>query len=481
MNCKIKWRKFSTTLILVLLISACSRFYEVFPSPSVFKLGDPTATPLGNDITDPNFIKGVDAFKAKNYQEVLNLMSAVIEADPNLAPPYRYRGAAYLSLGDCQSGLADEEKALSINPNYAAAFGARGALYGCLGDHEQELQDYHKALSIDASLAFVHKNLGVYYFDKGDYEKSLEEYNLSVAIDPYRADAWSGKSEALGRLGRLVECIQSATKAIDLNPKEWLAYSDRGVCELNINNFTAAEADYIVYLAHYPYDVSGWINLGYSQMQLAKPEEAVNSFDRALEINPSTYPAYVNRGNALISLGEYEKALDDFNQALEFGDIPKAYIGRGTAYYWLEQYDEAIADLELATQKMPDSPSSHCMLALTYLEVRRYQDSLDAAATANQIQPGYGGQRLLEAQARSYYALGNYKEALSYINKAIEINDYVTGYYTGYYYRGIIYQTTGRNEEAVSDLERFLLLTQDTNDFKVEVANAKERLAELKP
>ena len=116
-----------------------------------------------------------------------------------------------------------------------------------------------------------------------------------------------------------------------------------------------------------------------------------------------------------------------------------------------------------------------------YLKVDRYQDALDAAATCNQIQPGFGGQALLETQARAHYALGDYEEALSHINKAIDMSAYVEGYYTGYYYRGIIYQTTGRNEEAILDLENFLSLTKDSEDFTEEKADAKERLAELKP
>ena len=79
-------------------------------SPAQFKPGDPTATPLGIEITDPNFIKGVEAFKAENDAEVIKLMSAVIEANPDLAPPYRYRGISYWYLGDCEAGLADLEK-----------------------------------------------------------------------------------------------------------------------------------------------------------------------------------------------------------------------------------------------------------------------------------------------------------------------------------------------------------------------------------
>lgn len=471
-----KWQNKLLVILAILLLMACNALTGISPTPVTFKPGDPTATPLGSDITDPNFIKGVDAFNAKNYEEVMKFMSAVIESDPNLAPPYRYRGVAYWALGDCQSGLADAEKALSINPDYGAAWGVRGLMYACLGNQDQALQDYQKALSIDPSLAFIHHNLGVYYYQQGDYEKSLEEYSLSVSIDPYRAGAWSGKSEALAKLGRFTECIQSATKAIEVDPTEWLAYAERGFCELNINNFAAGENDYKVYLAQKPNDPEAWVNLGYAQDKNSKPKEAINSYNRALELDPSHSLAHINRGNVFVTLKEYEKALDDFNHALEFGDFPAAYSGRGTAYYWLGRYDDAIADLELATKMMPNRPHSYCMLALSYFEVGRYQDSLDAAATLNQIEPGCGGQRLLEIQARSYYALGEYEEAISYINKAFEMGEFKMGYY----YRGIMYQAAGRIEEAISDLERFLVLTKDSNDFTDEIADAKKRLADLK-
>ncbi len=482
MNNKIKRQKSSIILVLVILLTiACNRFYEYFPSSSSFKPGDPTATPLGSDITDPNFIKGVQAFKERNYSEVLTRMNAVIEATPNLAPAYRYRGAAYLSLGNCQAGLADEEKALSIIPKYGAAFGARGALYGCLGNPEQELKDYDKALSIDPSLAFVHHNLGVYYYNRGDYEKSLEEYNLSIAIDPYRSDAWSGMSEAYARLGNFGGCLESAVKAIKLNPKEWIAYLDEGICDLMMgsHNYEGAEISIKIYLEHVPFNSCAWVKLGIAQARQLKYEEAVSSYDKALELDPISCEAYINRGDTFINLGEYEKALDDYNHAIALGD-PIAYSGRGTAYYWLGEYDEAIADLELATQQIPNNSPAYSMLGLAYLKVGRYQDALDAAATVNQIQPGYKGQTIFEIQSRAYYGLGDYEQALSYINKAIEMNDYYPGYYTGYYYRGIIYQTTGKNAEAITDFEKFLSVVPDNKKLQEEVADAKKRLAELR-
>jgi tetratricopeptide (TPR) repeat protein len=177
-----------------------------------------------------------------------------------------------------------------------------------------------------------------------------------------------------------------------------------------------------------------------------------------------------------IDLERYDEALNDFNHALEVGDIPAAYSGRGTTYYWLGRYDEAIVDLELARDMLPYRPTSYCYLALSYFEVGRYQDSLDTATKLYQISPGCGGQRVLEIQARDYYALGDYEQAIFYINQALEQQEYVMGYY----YRGTMYQAMGNNEEAISDFETFLSLVHQTEVFQVEIADAEARLEKLK-
>ena len=148
-------KKFSILILLlifaVFLFTACNANSvsqaSFTPTPS-FKPGDPTATPLGSEITNPSYIEGLEAYKAASYSEVVTLMSAAIKADSNSAPPYRYRGIAYWYLDDCASGFADAEKALSINPDYAEAWAIHGLLNECLGNTSQSLQDYQKALSL---------------------------------------------------------------------------------------------------------------------------------------------------------------------------------------------------------------------------------------------------------------------------------------------------------------------------------------------
>lgn len=445
--------------------------------PGSFVPGDPTATPLGSEISDPNFIEGLAAFKAKNYEQAVASMSAVIASDPGLAPPYRYRATSYWYLGNCASGLADADKALSINPNYAEAWAARGLLYSCLGDQVQSSQDYDKALSIDPSLAFIHHNRAVDYYDSGDYLNALEEYSLAVAIDPTRASAWSGRSEALGKLGQYVECIESATKAMELDPEEWLAYSDRAFCYLATENYHSAAADYKIFLEHYSAGAPTWYNYGIAQRRSNDPQGAVESYTRALELDPSYAEALINRGNAYLDLKQYQEAMDDYNAALKFGEIPLAYSGRGDVYYGLGKYEQAIEEYQTSLSLAPNTAHCYCFLAFSYVELERYEEALDAAGATHAIDPSCGGQRLYETEARSYYGLGKYEEALTSINKAIGMGRYSLGFY----YRGLIFQSMGRNAEAIQDFEYFLSIVRSDDETAKEIADAEARLRTLKP
>jgi tetratricopeptide (TPR) repeat protein len=373
--------------------------------------------------------------------------------------------------------LPDIEKALSLNPNYATAWADHGTLKGCLGDREQEFKDYEKALSLDPSLSRVHHNLGADYFKMGEYEKALEEYNISIAIDPHRVISWIGKNEALGALRRFEECVDNSTKGLGINPNEYTLFSDRALCESNLQDYTAAIKDYEIYTLNFEnVAAEDWYNMGNAQQKNGDSHSAIDSYSKALTLSPSFYFAYANRGIAYNKIKEYEKALSDFNAALAGGEIPPAYSGRGETYYRLGNYDQAVSDLNLAISLNPDDIRASCFLAGIYFDIERYQNVLDVVKTFSI--PGYTcrEQNILEIQARSYYALGNYDQGIVYMDKAIAESPYPLGYY----YRGIIFQAAQKNQEAVQDLELFLNSVPFSDDYEEEVSDAKARLAELK-
>jgi superkiller protein 3 len=63
-------------------------------------------------------------------------------------------------------------------------------------------------------------------------------------------------------------------------------------------------------------------------------EEAIASYDKALEIKPDFHEAWNNRGNALDNLGRLEDAIASYDKALE---IKPDYHEAGTigALHWV--------------------------------------------------------------------------------------------------------------------------------------------------
>ncbi|MGD2096691.1 MAG: tetratricopeptide repeat protein [Desulfobacterales bacterium] len=94
---------------------------------------------------------------------------------------------------------------------------------------------------------------------------------------------------------------------------------------------------------------------GVSSLNLNRPEEALESFNRAIRIDPTKADGYLGRANALNTLKRYEEALPDYNKALEIDPtLANAYVNRGSAYSHLGQYEKAIADYEKGLELDPE-------------------------------------------------------------------------------------------------------------------------------
>ena len=100
---------------------------------------------------------------------------------------------------------------------------------------------------------------------------------------------------------------------------------------------------------------------GISNLNLNKPEKALEDFSRAIEIDPSRADGFVGRANTLNTLKRYEEALRDFDIAIEIDPkLANAYVNRGSAYSHLGQYEKAITDYEKGLELDPkiDNPPS---------------------------------------------------------------------------------------------------------------------------
>lgn len=78
-------------------------------------------------------------------------------------------------------------------------------------------------------------------------------------------------------------------------------------------------------------------------------DEALEDYDKAISLSPSSLPAYNNRGIVYAAMEEYDEALADFSQAISLDSSSVIALNNRAVIYALQgQYAAAITDLEQA-------------------------------------------------------------------------------------------------------------------------------------
>jgi len=110
------------------------------------------------------------------------------------------------------------------------------------------------------------------------------------------------------------------------------------------------------------------MNRGSAYAVIKNYKQAIEDFNRAIEINPLYAEAYNNRGNAYTDLDHHKKAIEDFNRAI---DIKPSFAGtygnRGNAYIALGNTEQAIEDFSRAIAIKPDDVSFYIQRGVVYL------------------------------------------------------------------------------------------------------------------
>ena len=85
--------------------------------------------------------------------------------------------------------------------------------------------------------------------------------------------------------------------------------------------------------------------------KLGKNKEALEDYNKGIELDPNCKVFYFNRGSLYIELNEYKKALEDFNKVIKIDSNNKeAYCNRGYLYTELKQYKKALENFTKAIE-----------------------------------------------------------------------------------------------------------------------------------
>jgi tetratricopeptide (TPR) repeat protein len=129
-------------------------------------------------------------------------------------------------------------------------------------------------------------------------------------------------------------------------------------------------------------------NQGVDYNRKGEYNTAVETFDRAIELDPAFAPAYSNRGWTFLELGQYEKAIADSNKAIELDPaLAFAYNNRGLAHIRLGKYEQGITDCNKAIELDPGLALAYSNRGQAYLELGQYEKAIADFDRAMQLDP----------------------------------------------------------------------------------------------
>jgi tetratricopeptide (TPR) repeat protein len=220
-------------------------------------------------------------------------------------------------------------------------------------------------------------------------------------------------------LGLHAERLRRTLKDAGLPPEQALIAD--GLSQLQPQQVTKLKGE-VAELGSLPPSDSIWdlLALATAYYYSGQYEDAKETYDRILSLNPSDSTILHSRGITYGQLGKYDKALADFNRALELRpDAPGTLINRGNAYTELARYDEAFADLNRSLELAPNDPAAFNNRGNAYFRLERYDEALADFNRSLELRPDDAD--TLSNGGKAYTRLGRYDEALADFNRYLEL------------------------------------------------------------
>lgn len=113
-------------------------------------------------------------------------------------------------------------------------------------------------------------------------------------------------------------------------------------------------------------------------MKLKKPAEAINDFEKAIELDSENPKIYNGLGMAYHLLGDRDEALDNMNRALDKESTSIEFLmDRATIYLDMRLHSEAYADLDTALTICPDDPLLFYKRGIVLFASMSYDDCIE--------------------------------------------------------------------------------------------------------
>jgi tetratricopeptide (TPR) repeat protein len=286
-----------------------------------------------------DYKQAVAYYMRGQFDKAIQELKPDLEANPDWEPGHRLVGLCYLNLKNNALAVSSLTRAVALKSTSSST-------YYALGQANFNMQKYdYCILALDMGEPFIKNE------KPGDQETQR-----------YRFSHLKGSAEY--RLGKYNEAINDLTAAIRINQSDWTDFSELGFCYFNLN----------------------------------RPDEAIQSLQKAASMKPGQAvvteyigKSYFKKGVNALKVKDYAQAIDALTKAKEISPSD-GYISYNIAeaYLFQKRYPEAEKALIQSVTVMPKSADVYMRMGLVFEKQKKWDMALNAYKKANELNPSYG-------------------------------------------------------------------------------------------
>jgi tetratricopeptide (TPR) repeat protein len=153
----------------------------------------------------------------------------------------------------------------------------------------------------------------------GDHVGAIEDLKKHIAVNQKNEEAYFLIASAYYMIGNNKESMLNFNKCIELNPKNFMAYKERGKLKAYMKDYYGSISDFTVARDINPDFSDAYFNRATSYTELKNYKKAIEDYSMVIKLNPKDADAYHRRGNVKYNSGDKEGGCVDWSKAGELG------------------------------------------------------------------------------------------------------------------------------------------------------------------
>lgn len=284
---------------------------------------------------DPNqgeysYWKGIVNHQLNNTESALKDYAQALANKFESPELYNNMAIIFTDEGNVEEGLRSANKAIALDDKYAEVYALRAKIHILQLQADEACKDAATAYSLryrqqifpyavcDRSEKTKWEYLAEINLMRKRYENAIAAYTKLIENETVKSDYYLNRGFSYFNLKNYKQAESDYLKALDLpNPNRDLLYDNLSLLYFNQDDFLKSAEYASKRIELNPENHVAYLDRGLAYRKMKKYTEAENDFRKSLSIRPDFFRAFGYLSFLYYELGEYEKALENATKSVE--------------------------------------------------------------------------------------------------------------------------------------------------------------------